>query len=233
MKQILNGSAVLPPECADFTPLTTSDEYKTRILIVRHGESQANAVRVFLGHTDIGLSQRGMTQARATAEYLKNEPIAAVFSSDLIRAYSTALPNAELRGLPVLADTGLRELNIGEWENMKIDDIIERYGKEYTVGWKHNFGTFTPPGGESIADAGRRFYDAVLRIAKSYQGKCVLICAHAAVIRGFYALVSGISWERVAEEIDFPYNASVTTVYYDGERLVPWEYSHSAHLSGI
>ena len=219
-------------ETPDFTPLFVDPSYKTRLLIVRHGESLANAVRVFLGHTDLGLSERGIEQARATADYLKNEPISVIYSSDLCRACQTAEPHARLRSLTVNPDKRLRELYIGEWENMKIDDIIAKYGEEYTVGWKCHFGEYTPPSGEAISDAGDRFLARVLEIARAHEGECILITAHAAVIRSFYAKIAGIPSERVAEEIDFPYNASVTTVYFDGNTLLPGEYSHSAHLSG-
>ena len=123
MNEILRGSAILPPEHADTSALKVKKEYSTRLLIVRHGESAANAVRVFLGHTNLGLSPRGEAQARATAELLRNEPISAIYSSDLIRAYNTALPNAELHSLEVIPQRTLRELYIGEWENMKILDI--------------------------------------------------------------------------------------------------------------
>lgn len=232
MNEILRGSAILPPEHADTSALKVKKEYSTRLFIVRHGESAANAVRVFLGHTNLGLSPRGEAQARATAELLRNEPISAIYSSDLIRAYNTALPNAELHGLEVIPQRTLRELYIGEWENMKIDDIIAKYGEKYTVGWKTQFGTFTPPSGESIKEAGERFFSAVLEIARRHEGECVLITAHAAVIRAFYSIVAGIPWDKVAELTDFPYNASVTTVYFDGNTLLPGEYSHSAHLSG-
>ncbi len=228
----LKAEDFLPCGTPDFTPLFVDTAYKTRLLIVRHGESLANAVRVFLGHTNLGLSERGHEQARATAEYLKGEPISAIYSSDLCRAYDTAMPHAMMRSMSVVPDERLRELYIGEWENMKIDDIIARYGEEYTVGWKLKFGEYTPPGGESIQACGERFFSRVLEIARAHEGECILITAHAAVIRSFFAKIAGIAPERVAEEIDFPYNASVTTVYYDGSALIPGEYSHARHLVG-
>ncbi len=231
MNQILTGERIIPGAAPDLTPLKVDGRYGTRILIVRHGESLANAVRVFLGHTNLGLSERGHAQAKATADFLKDEPISAIYSSDLVRAYDTAVPNAEYHSLSITSDERLRELYIGKWENMRIADIEEQWGEEYTVGWKRRFGVFTPPEGEAISAAGRRFFDAVLDIAKRHEGECVLITAHAAVIRSFYALVAGIPAERVATDIDFPYNASVTTVYFDGNDLIAGEYSHAKHLT--
>ena len=63
----------------DMTPLFVDKRYSTRLLVVRHGESIANAERAFLGHTDVGLSERGRIQAQATADFLKNEPISAIY----------------------------------------------------------------------------------------------------------------------------------------------------------
>jgi len=217
----------------DLTPLFADKRYETRLLVVRHGESIANAMHMVLGHTDVGLSERGHVQARATADFLKNEPITAIYSSDLIRAYDTARPNAELHGIEIVPMRELREVYIGKWENSKIEDIERDYAEEFTVGWKQNFGIFTPPNGEPVMAAAERFYDALLGIAKKHEGECMLITAHAAVIRAFYAKLIGVAPEKVTEEVDFPYNASVTTVYFDGEKLIGGEFSHYNHLIGI
>ncbi len=217
----------------DMTPLFVDERYSTRLLVVRHGESIANAEHAFLGHTDLGLSERGHVQAQATADFLKGEPISAIYSSDLIRAYDTARPNAEYRGIEIVPMRELREIYIGKWENSKIEDIERIYGEEFTVGWKQNFGIFTPPDGEPVSAAAERFHNALLSIAKKHIGECVLITAHAAVIRAFYARLIGVAPERVTQEVDFPYNASVTTVYFDGKELVGGEFSHYSHLIGI
>lgn len=235
MKEIITeeiNEAISEP-VRDTSPLFVDERYSTRLLIVRHGESIANATHMFLGHTNVGLSERGHVQAKATAEYLKNEPISAIYSSDLIRAYDTARPNAEIRNIEIVPMRELREIYIGKWENSKIEDIERDYGEEFTVGWRQNFGIFTPPEGEPVQEAAQRFFDAVLGIAKRHVGECVLITAHAAVIRAFYAKLIGVPPERTASDVDFPYNASVTTVYYDGEKLVGGEFSHYAHLIGI
>ena len=76
-------------------------EKGTKIIIVRHGESLGNLNQIMLGHTNIDLAPRGYIQAEACAEYLKNEQIDVVYSSDLIRAYHTAEPHAQLRGLQI------------------------------------------------------------------------------------------------------------------------------------
>ena len=65
-----------------------------KIIIIRHGQSIGNLKRIYLGHTNLGLSELGAEQAEIAARYFKNEKISAIYSSDLDRAYYTALPHS-------------------------------------------------------------------------------------------------------------------------------------------
>jgi broad specificity phosphatase PhoE len=111
--------------------------------------------------------------------------------------------------------------------------IEAAYGDLYRIGWSQDYGNFTFPGGESTIDAGRRFYAELLEVAKANIGKTILVAAHGAVIRSFWAIVSNISPSEISEKLPFATNASVSTVEYDGESFVPKEYSHDSHLSDI
>ena len=55
----------------------------TKFYLIRHGESQANKNGVFIGHTDIDLTEKGHKQAQLTAEYLKDVTVDAIYASDL------------------------------------------------------------------------------------------------------------------------------------------------------
>lgn len=201
----------------------------TKIIIIRHGESLANAQKVYLGHTDWDLSEKGKAQAEEAAEYFAEENIAAVYSSDLLRAYNTALPHARRRGLDVIPDRELREVYLGAWEGLLIDEISRKWDYEFNVQWRENFGTCTPPDGESVSAAGLRFYNEILRIAKLHPGEVVLVAAHAAVIRAFWGRVTETPPQLLAERIPFPLNASATTVILEGDRLVPVDYSFNSY----
>lgn len=202
----------------------------TKIIIIRHGESLANAVRVYLGHTDWDLSEKGREQAALAAEYFKDEKIDVIYSSDLLRAYNTALPHAKMRSLTVNADKELREVFLGAWEGLEIDDISNRWHKEFNIDWRENFGTCTPPEGESVSHAAERFMSEILRIAERHRGSTVLITAHAAVIRGFWGKITHTNPEEVAAKIPFPTNASASTVEFDGEQLIPIKYSFDEYV---
>ncbi len=205
----------------------------TKIILIRHGESLGNAVHRLLGHTDLDLSPLGYRQADVTAAALKNEKIDVIYSSDLLRAMNTAKPHGELHALSVNPSRGLREIYLGEWEGMSSEAIIEKYGDMYKVDWLGGFGTFRFPGGESTAEAGERFYREAESIAKKEEGKTVLIAAHAAVIRSFFAKVLEIPAEKIAAELPFPTNASYSEVFFEGEKFRAGKFSVDDHLSGV
>ena len=203
----------------------------TKLILIRHGESLANASCVYLGHADWDLSDYGKEQAREVAEYLRGEKVSAIYSSDLIRAYNTAMPNSEIHGIEIQKSRMLREIYLGDWEEKRIDEIAERWPNEFTNGWRENFGIFTVPGGESIPDLAERIYAEVLRIASAHLGQVVIIACHAAAIRAFWGKLTGTPPTEVASRVPFPHNASCTTVYYDGESLSPGEYGIFHYLT--
>ena len=204
-----------------------------KIYLVRHGESLGNAMVMFLGHTDLDLSELGYKQANATAMALSNIHFDKIYSSELCRAYNTALPHAKMRGLDVEARKNLREVYVGAWEGKRCTEISEKYGDLYHIDWHEKYGTFVFPEGDSVIDAGKRFHDEVLKIAKENIGKTILIASHGAVIRSSWAMISGISSEDIAQALPFPTNASYSVLEFDGERLIPIEYSCDTHLSDI
>ena len=207
---------------------------KTKIIIIRHGQSIGNATRRILGHTDLDLTELGYLQAKTTANYLKNEKIDVIYSSDLKRAYNTAVPNAEIRGLNINTSNNLREIFIGDWENMLVDDIIKNWGREvFENDWLGNFGTFSFPNGESIKNGGIRFYNEVIKISSENIGKTILITAHAAVIRAFWAIINQIDWPDVAQKLPFASNASFSVAYYENGVIIPDLYSFDEHLSEV
>lgn len=99
----------------------------TRILLARHGETEWNAVSRVQGWTDIPLSPRGDAQAEALAVRLARFPLAAVYASDLSRAFETAVPSAARHGLDVRPLPALREKGFGDWEGLTQTDLERDY----------------------------------------------------------------------------------------------------------
>jgi broad specificity phosphatase PhoE len=202
----------------------------TKLIIIRHGESEANKLGVIAGWNDYPLTPLGMAQAEETAAHLATEQIDVVCSSDLCRAYATAEANAKLHGLTVQAYPELRETYCGEWEGITFADLEARDPVEYDRFRRVQL-TYTNPGGENLWESGVRFYNKILEIAKENQGKTILIAAHGAVIRVFWALICGTPKEEATAKHDYASNASYSVVHFDGERFTPVEYSHDSHLT--
>ena len=203
---------------------------KTKMLLIRHGESLANAVGIYLGHTDWDLSEKGKAQAEVVAEYLANTKIDRIFSSDLIRAYNTAAPHARRHGLDIEKRAGLREIYLGEWEGRPVSELEEKYPEEFGIGWRQRFGTCRVPGGESVQDVANRICRELENIAKECPGKTVIVATHAAAIRATWAAITGTAPEDVADTLPFPRNASITTILYDDGVFVPIEYGFDGYF---
>lgn len=205
-------------------------KYKTKIMLIRHGESLANAKGVYLGHTDWDLSELGYQQAEVVSKYLENEKIDIIYSSDLLRAYNTAMPHARRHNLDVIKNRNLREIYLGEWEGRLVSELEESYPEEFGVGWRYNFGTCAVPSGESVPELAVRIYNEILKIARENEGKTILIAIHAAAIRAFWGKVTNTPEKDVAANIPFPRNASITTVYYHNDTLIPYEYGFADYF---
>lgn len=204
---------------------------KTRIIMIRHGQSEANASHRFAGHSNFDLTDLGKKQAELAAEYLyKREKLDAVYSSDLLRAHNTALPFSRLYGLPVNDRKSLRELYAGAWEGMVFDDINEKYPEDFRV-WREDFSNARCTGGESVAELYQRIVPAVKEIAEENIGKTILIATHATPIRAIEAYANGFGADEMGK-VSFVKNASLNVFEYsrsDG-KIIPLETNSVRHL---
>ncbi len=193
----------------------------TRMIFVRHGQSTGNERHVFYGHFDGELSETGRKQVRAARDFLKDVHIDICYASDLKRAYETGTIICEGHGITPIADTELRELNGGLWENASFDELPSAYPVEFDL-WKNDIWNACPPGGESIQSVARRIRAEVWRIAKLHEEKTVLIAFHATPIRTLMCEWTGVPYEKM-NEIKWPANASVSVVNYDtqNEKIIP------------
>src|SRR5919199_593310 len=120
----------------------------TRVLLVRHGQSQGNAERRFGGHSPTPLSELGRRQAEATARALATEGLTAIYSSDLLRAVQTAEPLARATGLEINRTSALRERSVGLMEGLTFEEAAEKYPDEYAALLRRDF-EHVLAGGES------------------------------------------------------------------------------------
>jgi broad specificity phosphatase PhoE len=161
----------------------------TTILLARHGETDWNAARRVQGHTDVPLNERGREQARALADELRDEPLDAVYASDLLRAHETARIVAERKGLDVIVLPELRERHFGTWEGLTDREVFERYPEARAGSWGD---------GETRDEMSRRVLEALRRIAAGHPGGQVLVVAHGGPLRAVLHAAGGNTAGEIA-----------------------------------
>lgn len=162
----------------------------TRIIAVRHGETAWNIGARIQGQLDIGLNDTGRWQARRLALALATEDIAAIYASDLERAYATALSVAQTKGLPLTADAGLRERGFGEFEGKTFAEI-EAVLPDQALQWRKRVPNFSPQGGESLLQFRERVLQTVSAIAAKNKGNQILIASHGGAMDVLYRAATG------------------------------------------
>ena len=204
----------------------------TTLILVRHGQSVANAQHRFAGHSNFDLTDIGKEQARLAGEYLfKNFKIDAIYASDLKRAYHTALPTARLFGLGVEKREGLREIFAGEWETLTVDEIDEQYTEDFAV-WKNDFSNARCTDGESVTELYHRACREILSIAAENDGRTVLITTHATPIRVMQSFVETGNLDKM-KDIPWVANASVSELEYDNGSWRFGKISYDDHLGAL
>jgi phosphoserine phosphatase len=164
----------------------------SRLLLARHGQSLANAVRRFQGLQDVALSELGLRQAAALGQALRRRRVVAVYTSPLERARRTAEIAAEGLGLAVMPVDDLRELSLGEWEGQTVEEISARPGNPYTQ-WVRDPVAYLPPGGEPLSDVQARVVRVMEDIAAAHpNGQEALVVCHGGVISAYLAHCLGL-----------------------------------------
>lgn len=197
----------------------------TKIYLIRHGQSVANNLGIFLGQVDMELTETGKKQAELTADFFEVAGIRPdkIYASDLIRAYDTAQASARRFALPIIKDTDLREISAGFWEKVPFDDLPRLFPDSYGT-WLRDIGNACCDGGESVMQVQKRIVSAVKRIAEDNDGRTVFIFTHATPVRLFAAYCKGMDSDGV-KELPWPTNASVTEASYENGCFRLKEYS--------
>jgi broad specificity phosphatase PhoE len=172
----------------------------TTILLARHGETDWNRDGIWQGWADPPLNETGRAQARELAEQLRSVPFDAVYSSDLRRAHETAEIVAAPHAVPVIADAGLREIDIGSWSGLTRAEIDER------------FPTGERPDGETRDQHAARVLDAVERIARANPGRRILLVTHGGTMRALHGHVTDEPFHPMV-------NCGVLELHFRDDRL--------------
>ena len=193
----------------------------TRIIAIRHGETAWNIYTRIQGHLDIPLSANGRWQATRLADALRDEPIKAIYASDLTRAWETAEYIGQAHRLAVVKEVGLRERDFGDFEGKTFAEI-ELLLPEQSQRWRKRDPEFYPSGGETLVTLRARVLEAAVRVAAQHPGEQIALVGHGGVMDVLYRAATGLDIQ--APRTWTLSNAAINRVLWtpEGFTLVGW-----------
>ncbi len=174
---------------------------KRHLILLRHGQTEYNATSRMQGQLDTDLSELGRTQAKTAAAELTQRSPLSVVSSDLARAFDTAVALGDASGLPVSTDARLRETHLGQWQGLTHLDVdVQAPGAR--LKWRAD-ASIKPPGGESRLDVARRSVPVVEELLDQLpewgadaSDRPVVLVAHGGLIAALTASLLDLPVDR-------------------------------------
>ena len=168
----------------------------TEVILLRHGASQpfvpGQPFPLVDGQGDPPLSSVGLTQAQSSADRLRNEPIAALYATNMQRTQQTVAPLAALLGQEVVIEKDLREIGLGEWEGGLLrQKAAENHPIYQQMLLEQRWDVI--PGAESNQEFGSRCMNALDRIVERHPGELVLCTVHGGAIGSILAQIASSS----------------------------------------
>ena len=200
----------------------------TRIFALRHGQTAWNAESRIQGYLDVALNDTGRWQAEQLAQALADEPLAAIYSSDLLRALDTARALAATTGAPLHTRAALRERCFGVFEGHTHADV-ERLWPEQAASWRRRETNSGPAGGETLEVFHARCVPVVCALAAAHPGQAIAVVAHGGVLDCLYRAAVGVdlaaprSWELG--------NAVINRLLFTGDGLSLVGWGDDSHLT--
>ncbi len=168
-----------------------------RLVLLRHGQTEYNAGSRMQGQLDTDLSELGRAQAVAAAEVLAKRQPLIIVSSDLRRAYDTAVALGDRTGVEVDVDTRLRETHLGDWQGLTHTEV-DALAPGARLAWRDD-ARWAPHGGESRVDVAERSMPLVADLVASQiewgaeeSDRPVVLVAHGGLIAALTAALLGI-----------------------------------------
>jgi len=207
-----------------------AEEPVTRILFVRHGETDWNVKRIIQGWKGTRLNALGLAQARLMSARVRRMDLKldAILCSDLLRAVQTAEALAKPLKLKLERRKDLRERSFGDWEGKRVEDVLAKYKLGPGVR-KDPFLAFEPHGGESMPVFAKRMQGFLKAVLKQHKGKTVAAVTHGGPVRIAACLAVGVNPKEYFV-LGRPGNVSLTLLSYQGGVWWMEFYNDSAHL---
>ncbi|MFN8139591.1 MAG: histidine phosphatase family protein [Fimbriimonadales bacterium] len=200
-----------------------------RILLVRHGQTDWNAVGRNQGTADIELDETGLRQSEQLAEALSEFEISAIYTSDLKRASSTAQAVAMRSSALVISEPLLRERGYGEWEGLTGEEI-EATNRDGLVEYRRDPTLNAPPGGETGLDLFARAGYFLVKMLSEHESGSVVVVSHGGTIANLFAALLHAS-PSTANTFRI-FNCSITElIIRDNRRRIIVRYNDISHLN--
>ena len=195
---------------------------KSKLVLVRHGQSEWNAKNLFTGWKDPKLTDLGIQEAIKAGDLLetRNLKFDLMFTSDLFRAQETGrliLEQMNHADIQVIKDQSLNERNYGDLAGLNKDEAREKWGEEQVHIWRRSFDV-PPPGGESLKNTAERVipYFEIKIMPKVKEGLNILIAAHGNSLRALVMKLEKISSEEIVK-LEIATGDPLTYEYSNGD----------------
>tara|TARA_B100000475_G_scaffold5085_1_gene4784 strand:- start:306 stop:911 length:606 start_codon:yes stop_codon:yes gene_type:complete len=195
---------------------------KSKLVLVRHGQSEWNAKNLFTGWKDPKLTDLGIQEAIKAGDLLetRNLKFDLMFTSDLFRAQETGrliLEQMNHADIQVIKDQSLNERNYGDLAGLNKDEAREKWGEEQVHIWRRSFDV-PPPGGESLKNTAERVlpYFKGEIMPKVKEGLNILVAAHGNSLRALVMELEKISSEEIVK-LEIATGDPLTYEYSNGE----------------
>jgi alpha-ribazole phosphatase len=163
----------------------------TEVFLVRHGQTNANVGDYYMGWSDEDLNELGYHQAYCLSSRLADLPIAAVYTSPLRRAHTTATIIAEPHQLEVQALPDFIEIQLGDWQGMHRDEIKRKWPQLWRQS-RVDPSEVSLPNGESYREVTERAVRCFEKVVEANKDNQIVIVTHDAIIRVLIAHVLGV-----------------------------------------
>lgn len=205
-------------------------EKPTELILVRHGETAWNRQRRMQGQTDTPLSDIGRAQAKALGQRLATRSFAALYSSDLERAWETAAAIAQACGHNIVSEPRLRERTFGIFEGLTYEEMTQRYPAEHAR-FSQREPDYAVPGGESPRQFFERSLACLDAIARAHAGETVVAVTHGMVLDTLYRAANNLPLQ-VKREAPL-LNASLNTFRREAQAWVQVAWADVEHLAEV
>jgi len=201
----------------------------TRIFLIRHGEAEGNVYRRAHGHYNSDLTANGRRQVAALAERFRDEPVDALYTSDLRRTRLTAGAITKYHDLPMQPEPRLREIALGPWEDQPFGDL-QHFEPEQMLNFNNDPDRWIVPGAETFPELQARMLSVISEIAARHEGQTVVCVSHGMAIR---SLLSALLDIPSSEMFRLPHgdNTAVSLLAVEAGKMQVVYFNSNDHLS--